>query len=360
MVWRVCCALLLAGCVTDDAVDPDSGPGTDASIDSGSDEDVGVDTSVPAMGETFSTSLGPIELGVGQENANTCFFWSLHNEETLWVNAVHLRSSAGIHHSNWFHVRPSTFEGEDGVHPCRARGFDTLRASVEGGVLFAQSTQSETDDQVFAPGTALRIPPDAVIVADIHLLNITPDDLEIEAEMDIVTIPEESVTTRLNGLAFDYLDLEIPARMGAEFSMDCDFGGASGEPIDFKLYYVLPHYHELGVGMRLELIGGERDGEILWETRSSVGDPLGEGFDPPLELNGADGIRVTCVYDNPRSEDVGYGIGDQEMCLMLAFTDSEFQWGGGVLNFGGNSEVSRSDGVSYNTGECMMIPVRPR
>lgn len=322
--------------------------------------DAGMDAMPVAMGETISTQIGPLDLGVGEERSNTCFFWSLHNEEPLWVNAVHLRSSPGIHHSNWFHVLPTTFPGEDGIHPCRARGFDTLKAGVEGGVLFAQSTQSERDDQVFSPGTALRIPADSVIVAEIHLLNITPDDLEIEAEMDIVTIPEAEVHTRLHGLAFDYLDLEIPPRMESEFAMDCDFTNGTGDPIDFDIFYVLPHYHELGVGMRLELIGGERDGEILWESRSRVGEPLGESFDPPLGLGGASGLRVTCIYDNPRSEEVGYGIGDQEMCLMLAFTDSQFTWGGGVLSFSDNAEVSRSDGVSYNEGPCRMIPVRPR
>lgn len=352
-------ALLVASCTMDDAVVPDSGRGPDAGFDAALDVP-GVDTAPPPMAQTLSTSFGPIDLPAGGENSNTCFFWSLHNEEPLWVNAVHLRSSLGIHHSNWFHVRPSTFPGEDGIHPCREREFDTLKAGVEGGVLFAQSTQSERDDQVFAPGTALRIPADAVVVADIHLLNFTPDDLEIEAEMDIVAIPESTVTTRLNGLAFDYLDLRIPPRMESEFAMDCDFTSAGGDPIDFEIYYVLPHYHELGVGMRLELIGGERDGEILWESHSSVGDPLGEGFDPPLQLGDATGIRVTCLYDNPRDEEVRYGIGDQEMCLMLAFTNSELQWGGGVLSFGENTEISQSDGVSYNEGACMMIPIRPR
>ncbi len=354
MLRTTCCLALLA-CTA-----PTSGPDAAGEPDAPPADAGSPMAPSPNVIATLTQDFGPLSVASGEERTNDCVAWSLGNEAPLWVSAVRFEATPGIHHSNWFHVRPATFPGPDGIFRCRDRGFDSVTAATAGGVLFAQSTQTTREDQSFPSGTALRLPPDAVVVADLHLLNTTPEDLEVEIHMEIDLVAAETVTTRLRGMAFDYLDLRLPPRMRSEFSMNCDFAQAIGGPIDFKIYYALPHYHELGVGMRLELIGGERDGEILWESFSPIGEPWGETFDPPLDPRGATGLRVSCVYDNPRDEVVQYGIGDQEMCLMLAFTDSRYIWAGGNLERGVGEEVSVADGVSRNEAPCQMYPVPGR
>jgi hypothetical protein len=47
-------------------------------------------------------------------------------------------------------------------------------------------------------------------------------------------------------------------------------------------------------------------------------------------MTGFSKVRFSCDFFNPRSEVVKWGVGDQEMCVFLAFTDSAFNWGGGV------------------------------
>lgn len=350
-------ALACALACTTPTVSPDAGHAPDAAPP----DDTGADAAPsPVVIETLTQDFGPLELASGEERTSDCVAWSLGNETPIWVNAVRFEATPGIHHSNWFHVRPTTFPGPDGVFNCRERDFDSVIAAAAGGVLFAQSTQTASENQAFPAGMALRLPADAVVVADLHLLNTTPEDLRVDIHMELDLIAEEAVTTRLQGMAFDYVDLQLPPRMQSEFSMDCDFARSLGGPIDFRIYYTLPHYHELGVGMRLELIGGERDGEVLWESFSPIGEPWGQTFDPPLDPRGATGLRVTCVYDNPRDEVVRYGIGDQEMCLMLAFTDSRYVWAGGNLERGVNEEVAVSGGVSSNEAPCQIYAVPGR
>jgi hypothetical protein len=41
-------------------------------------------------------------------------------------------------------------------------------------------------------------------------------------------------------------------------------------------------------------------------------------------------LRMSCEFYNPRAAVVGWGVGDQEMCVFLAFSDSQYNWGGGV------------------------------
>ncbi|HJL01914.1 MAG TPA: hypothetical protein RMH85_33210 [Polyangiaceae bacterium LLY-WYZ-15_(1-7)] len=347
---------LLLAC-SDPSARPDAGAAPDAGVDAAPEPE---DTGPPIPGaQTLSTTLPDMPLEAGEEDASLCFSWTLDNATEVFVNTVRMEATRGIHHSNWFFVRPNVFQGEDGLWKCRDRGFDSVAAATSGGVLFAQSTQAAGEEQRFPDRTALRLPPLTRIVGQIHLLNTSPEPTTVEAAMHLDTLPVDAVETRLHGLAFDYLDLQIPPRMQSEFAMECDFAEQNGGPLDFRIYYALPHYHELGLGLRVELIGGPRDGEILWESFTPIGEPLGETFDPPLEVDGATGMRVTCVYDNPRDEVVRYGIGTQEMCLMLAFTDSRYIWGGGNLERGGNVEVAREEGVSYNEAPCRMVRYTP-
>src|SRR5690606_17139344 len=70
-----------------------------------------------------------------------------------------------------------------------------------------------------------------------------------------------------------------------------------------------------------------RDGEVIMR-HEGYGDNAGHAIEPPLDLvaAGARGVRLTCGFDNPRSAQVGWGIGDQEMCVMAlqAVTDIGF------------------------------------
>ena len=45
-----------------------------------------------------------------------------------------------------------------------------------------------------------------------------------------------------------------------------------------QLYYTLPHYHSLATLMRIQMVGGPLDGQSIFETRSSIGEPLGRQF----------------------------------------------------------------------------------
>jgi len=57
------------------------------------------------------------------------------------------------------------------------------------------------------------------------------------------------------------------------------------------------------------------------------GQPDGKTFDPPIDVAaaGASGLSLTCAFDNPRDVAVCWGIGDQEMCVMLGFKKSKYR-----------------------------------
>ena len=151
----------------------------------------------------------------------------------------------------------------------------------------------------------------------------------------------------------------MPPHQRSHFGASCDFSAAYGAPLDFRVHYVLPHYHELGTGFTLEIVGGPNDGMSVFGGGSRAGEPLGATLSPPVDLTGATGLRFVCSYDNPRDSVVRFGIGDKEMCVMLAFTDGPVSWVGGVTD--GNMYLGDDDtGAALHEGPCQMtsLPLR--
>ena len=306
-----------------------------------------------------------ITLDAGEELSEDCISWTLNNEQPLYVNQVTLANGGSYHHSNWFVVPEQAYAGSDGIWPCRERDFSEDLAAVIGTVLFAQSTQSVVKEQAFAPGVVVKIPPRHKIVGAIHLLNPVAREQETYLRMSLGLIHPGTVTTILHAIRLNYGSIDIPPNSEARVIAECDltetFDAIIQQPMDVKIHWALPHYHYLGNYFRMEILGGPRDGEVLHSLDTFNAEPNGKVLDPPVDLAAAQarGLRMVCGYNNPRDEAVGWGIGDQEMCVALLLADSSMLLSG---NVGRNSEIEQGeDGIFRLRGPCDGIgaPVNP-
>ncbi|WP_156040953.1 hypothetical protein [Chondromyces apiculatus] len=261
----------------------------------------------------------------GEEITGLCQSWTLDNPEAIWVNAVVLAQDVASHHSNWTYVPSDSFEGPDGVWPCAERNYDQLSAAVVGGVLYAQSTQATKEVQRFPNNAAVRIPPYARIIGDVHLLNARPEPVTGHVKLTLHALAAEEVAVKLVPFHLDYHGLDIPARSRSRFTGECkvaeQLAGITGKPFEMDIYYLLPHYHIMGRRFFLEELGGAEDGKVLFDAAGQEGEAKGRSYDPPQHVEGAEGFRFGCEFDNTRAERVGWGLGDQEMCEILGFAD---------------------------------------
>jgi len=106
---------------------------------------------------TVTHAFGLATLGPFEE-IEPCVSWTLDNEQALYVQAVTLANESGFHHSNWFVVPESVYEGPDGYWNCDDRGFEEIASAAAGTVLFAQSTQSWLETQRLGEGAVIKIP----------------------------------------------------------------------------------------------------------------------------------------------------------------------------------------------------------
>lgn len=308
-------------------------------------------------------SFGPFDIAANQEVVGSCVQISLHNAEPLYVQSVELTTGPGFHHSNWLFVPDTAFAGSDGTFTCTDRGFNEETAAALGGVLFAQSTQSPHETQAFPAGVAVQIPAHSKIIATIHLLNAQDVALHLAPTIRITTIAEAEVKTLLSGISFEDHALAIPSHKQSRFSTECDLAPVHNQQFqrdpDFKVYYALAHYHVLGVGLQLEAVKPDGTTATVFSTAHQVGDTLGGPVTPSFDMTGYTRLRLTCDFVNPRDTVVGWGVGDQEMCVFLAFSDSKAQWGGGALTSDPGTPTTGADGVvSYSQGcSVFALPV---
>ncbi|HEY5944945.1 MAG TPA: hypothetical protein VIV40_05610 [Kofleriaceae bacterium] len=291
----------------------------------------GGDPSAPSP-QTFE--FGPYTLAPGQEITGQCVSATLNNETPLYVNAVELTTGPGFHHSNWFWVPDNTFVGADGTWRCDDRAYDEAVAGLQGGVLFAQSTQAQHEVQAFPIGAATVVPPHSRILAGTHLLNTGDAAVTLSLKLTITPIAEP--TTILTPTSLVNESIALPPHRVSHFTMDCDIDKAyrnvTGMSPTFSFYYALAHYHDLGRGLTIEAVKTDGSATTIFSTTNAVGDALGGTIDPAFSLAGYQKVRFMCAYDNPRDTTVTWGVGDKEMCTFLAWTDSEYTWTGGVLS----------------------------
>ena len=312
---------------------------------------------IACKGSTGSGAPAPIVLtppaidaAAGAEVINQCQSVTLNNDSPLWVNTVEMSAGPAWHHSNWFFVPDSKYAGADGTWSCASRGFDPVEAAAAGGVLFAQSTQSTSDTQAFPAGAAMRIPAHARIVGDIHLVNASASAVHTAITLTLDPIPESAVTAKLHALSMIYQDLSIPPNARSRFTGNCNT--PTGYPLDFKIYYVLPHYHKFGARLTLEA-NGPKGNQPLFSGNAPIGEAWGRTIDPPIDVNGQTNLTFACEYDNTTDTPIHWGNAGGEMCVLLAYTDSQRPWVGAV--FDGSAVVGTDgSGVVLNEGPCTL------
>ncbi|HWO24914.1 MAG TPA: hypothetical protein VNO30_39500 [Kofleriaceae bacterium] len=308
---------------------------------------------------TLERVVSSIDVPAGVEDEDTCQSWTLNNPTELWVSGITQENDGAYHHANWYFVPDNLFALPDGAWSCSEHDFSELAAALVGGYLFALSTQSQAESQALPAGSAIRIPPYSRVIGSSHLLNAADVAVKTSMRLQVHTVPPSAVAAKLAPARIQYVDLRLDPMRRSSFTTECLFDEAHqaklGAPLQYELYYTLAHYHGLGVYAQLEIAGGPRDGEVLMR-HDGYGENFGHAIDPPIDLGqiGARGVRFTCGFVNPRSVPVGWGIGDQEMCVIALQARTSLAWAGDVT--AGTStqrDVSSTGEVQYD-GPCSL------
>ena len=169
-------------------------------------------------------------------------------------------------------------------------------------------------DLTLPEGLALRISPGQQVIVQSHYINSTQ---EMQVVMDAVDLRLTEANDSLviaDSLAVIDSDFEIP--VGAtdyERVKTCTMDQA------IDLHLLLGHTHDYGVLFKTELIReGEEPQELYYATDgpSLRDNPYIVTYDPPMQLNPGDKLRITCRWTNTSTQALGW---PEEMCVAFAY-----------------------------------------
>jgi hypothetical protein len=311
----------------------------------------------PIGGTPLSHEFETFTVQAGEEIKGLCQSWTLNNSEELWVNAVELDQNERSHHSIWTFVPDDQFAGPDGVWPCSERGYNELLGALAGGVLYAQSTQAEHEVQKFPNGAAVRIPPYSRVIGDIHLLNTTPEPVTGSVRLTLYNLAEGDVQVKLVPMELTFRDIQVPpharTRLFGEPDLSTSFQNTAGIPFGLDIYYILPHTHQRGTKVFLDVLGGAADGERIFEINGYAEEGRGHAFNEPVRVEGANGFRFGCEYENTTNEYFEWGF-NREMCQMLGFVDSVVAFSATVSEA---AQIENDGDMLQFTGPTSIYPV---
>jgi hypothetical protein len=265
----------------------------------------------------FSIDVPPLELGPGEERS-PCWIFPLElRGPSRIVGGAKLTVGKGMHHGNIV-ARRKTGEGirpcpkEDNPDIIGGEGFDVVNG---GSVLFGSSTQvSGVEWRTFADGEGFPIKDASEIVARMHYLNPGSEPLTVAPKYEWFTIDESKVVHKLAPFLWELIRFKIPPKSEKTLTATCML------PPGMHIVSAMPHMHARGTSFTAGFVGGALDGEPFLQSRGY--DPENGvifQYEPALDLSQAEGVTFSCTWRNELDKELGEGIGENEMCILMGY-----------------------------------------
>lgn len=316
MALRCTISLLLAltlGCsdstAAPDAAAPDAGAPDASAPDSASPPD---GTTPDAATPTLLSRTIEVMAGEGEEST-VCITINLNNADPVRVTGISTHLSVGSHHMIVYAVD----RVPDRVDPSPCFPFADVIAG--GKPLFI--AQQEDAAITYPEGTAFELQANQSIKLEMHYINLGGAPTAITGAVDFRLAEPELELEAVDMIFWGTTDIRVPARSSSTSTMFRRVPGPSASQPSIKIFGLTSHTHQLGELAIIERAPTE-DAPATEELHSSTtwAEPPLTIFDPPVEFDGTDGLRLICNYDNPSDASVGFGEGfNQEMCFLWAY-----------------------------------------
>jgi copper type II ascorbate-dependent monooxygenase-like protein len=263
----------------DDSTVPDAAPSTPDAGSSGLTELIGRSWSIP-HGEFYRCS-------------------ALTLTQDVIIHGFRATAPLGTHHtvvtvSN----TPTTSDGD----------FDCNVNSLEQIMLFASGVG--TDDLTFPDGVAFRLRAGQQIHLNLHLFNLTNEEMSGDSGTMVETMEESAVEQEaevvFGGTYFGAID-----NTGGPI----DASGSCTFDQDSTLFALWPHQHQLGTHHKVVLTHAGGEQQILHDAPYDFNEQK-HYLVGPLPVSQGDTLTTTCTWVNDTDAPVGFGdSSNEEMCF---------------------------------------------
>ena len=227
------------------------------------------------------------------------------NPTEVFVNRIETRVRVNSHHLLVMAFRDSTpayiVPQHDVVRDIRAaNGLIYSNLLVMSWHDFFAGSGTQYENRQLPAGVALRLPAHASLDMNSHYVNRGVRSIPGEVHVNLHTVPREQVRSVVRSLTIQNDTFQLPAAQRSVVTTDHRFRGLT------HLVMLTTHTHELAEKFVISILGGPRDGEIVY-TSLDWRTPAVVWFDHPIVLRAGEGLRSVVTYNNTRSLPVRHG-----------------------------------------------------
>lgn len=165
----------------------------------------------------------------------------------------------------------------------------------------------------FPAGTALRLPADAAVDLNVHYANHSAALVPGEAYVNLYTVPASQVVHPLSTLNLSNTNITLPAGLQTIVTKDFTFNATT------TITGLTSHMHARGTKFQIRIVGGARDGEVVYEN-TDWAHPAMVNYPQPIVLTKGQGFRSVVTYNNTTSTAIFFGLtSDDEMDIIFGY-----------------------------------------
>ena len=251
--------------------------------------------------------VGPFDVWPSEKHDREfLYFIPEATQEDLYIRGFEIAMREGSHHFILYNY-------PDGENIPPANTYRDIRtqdgrnqaALIELAFLFPFrffiGTQTPYTVYNFPKGIALRLPAGKGFDMNSHSVNRTGESRPGEVYVNLYTVDESEVNFVAEPGYFSNEDINLPPQQTTTISKVFEFEEQR------HLIQMWSHAHEHMTEFRIEAVGGERDGELLYWTNDWEHPPL-LYLDPPMTFEAGDRVRLSTTYENTTNDAIQYGL----------------------------------------------------
>jgi hypothetical protein len=246
-------------------------------------------------------------------------YQSLGNTSDVWVNRIQMVMRPNSHHFVLYGFSKDTpawvVPQQDRIRDIRRPNgsLDLLAMIPMGYHTFVAGAMTTNTDWSFPPGVALRVPANTSLDLNSHYVNRTDVEIRGEVYANLHTVDAASVVREAHALNLGNQSITLPPGQRTTISRNFTMSA----PV--AVFQLTSHMHELGERFVVRIVGGPRNGQVIYET-DSWSHPDIMSFNPPIQLATGEGLRSEDTYNNTRTRTVSFGLtSEDEMAIVFGY-----------------------------------------
>ena len=270
----------------------------------------------PAPSEGFQLSIDTFSIKPNSER-EVFVRRNTPNTSSVYVNKITMQGRPNSHHFVLYGFQNTTILPPVNTLRDLYNADATINLStfsqMQNHTFLAGGTDVNTS-YTFPAGVALKMPVATALDLNAHYFNKqTTGNFIGENFINLYTVPQANVVKEAQSINFANYNFSLPANTKKIITTDFTF------PQAVTVITLTSHFHKMGDKFQIKILGGVRNGEVVYEN-SDWEHPLVLNLTSPILLKAGEGLTSVVTYNNTSNRAINFGLtSEDEMNIIFGY-----------------------------------------